>query len=598
MSKDDDFLQELKQTFLDELEDILEQVEAAFLKFEKDPTNKAILHEIFRYFHNIKGSSKTVGLVELSNFAHRAENLLAKLRNGELTPSDSMVDCLLKSSDIMLEFAYKSRRNEDDTSRLVAHAEVIESFLTTSPQLQNQADVAPSQTIPSSTHLKESKEGQRNFVVFDEEPSADFDVAGDQVKSNRSDQRSRRPEQVNPAEEHIKVPMNKINQILDLFGEQVILQSALDHAMESDGIDLSYINKSVSQLKKITQDLQYTMVTLRMISLQSLFNRMERTIRDVSKLTGKPVKFVKQGQSSELDKSIADALIDPLTHMVRNAVDHGIESTEMRVNHGKPEVGTVKLTAQRSGGAFEIIVEDDGKGLDAEKLRAKAISKGLIKEDSKLDEGQVYELIFSSGFSTIEKANEISGRGVGMDVVKQQLLRLKGECDISSELGRGTKFTIRVPLSLAMFNGTVIAVNGQRYVVPNSDFSEALNLKNSEYENTSKNTNLIRLGDRIFRVIDLRKNLIYGCYQPDQGHDLSRSKDIAIITKYENQHYALLINDIISQEQIVLKELGPEGKQIRCASGGTILGDGNVALVLDLPAIIKHDRNSSKTKAI
>lgn len=653
------FMQELRLTFLEELDDVLDCVETAFLQFERTPDDKDILHEIFRYFHNIKGSSKTVGMTALSEFAHTAENLLSGLREGHISVSDEIVDCLLESADLLRDYSARVRDNAEDNEALSSKARQIATLLarevSKDPKQKSEVAAAPPEvreeevpvaaatndgfqsfddddvSIAEQTFADEPLEELTDDTIagqggnsaglnsVDQSVPADLTAAGELslpvpaamdavVATDGTGNTQANPiGQAVKREEAIKVSMAKVNQILDLFGEQIIIQSSLDHAVEKPVHDVEYIRKSVSQLKKITQDLQYTMVTLRMISLEGLFNRLERSVRDVARITGKRVNFVRRGEAAELDKTIVDALIDPLTHMVRNAVDHGLEDAATRLAAGKPEAGNVILTASRSGGAFELVVEDDGKGLDRTKILRKAEAKGLVKPHMNLSDEQVFDLIFIGGFSTHEVATEISGRGVGMDVVRQQIRQLKGHCQISSEPGRGTRFTIKVPLSLAMFQGTIVLVNGERYVIPNSDFSEVITL--DHYDDNSHVKDIVAQGDRVIRILDLRQ--ILTCQKRPENPTKSptpdidgRSRDtnyrspkaIAVITQHNNHSFGLLVDEILSQEQIVLKELGPEAKQVRGASGGTILGDGQVALVLDVSAIVRRNDLTSPRK--
>ena len=613
MTSEEEFLASLRETFLDELGDTLDQIESAFLGLERNPGSKDIINEIFRYFHNVKGSSKTVGLTHLSHFAHTAENLLSKLRNDELSLTGDMTDCLLQCSDLMRDYNEGLQNDQENVGPMEAHEKRLAEFLDAPVEESSDAgfgvfsdeEISNGRTPDSSAsppsieqdEIKNDQQAEASESV--QEASAPESVVENPEQGNEepNEKKTERKGPKKEREEFIKVSMTKINQILDLFGEQVILQSALDHSIESHVDDSDFISKSVGQLKKITQDLQHSMVTLRMISLENLFNRMERTVRDVSRLTGKKINFKTVGQNAELDKTIVDALLDPLMHMVRNAVDHGIESVEERIEQQKDPEGTVTLMAQRVGGAFEISITDDGKGLDQEKLLQKAIERGVVSKGAKLSEDQINELIFASGLSTRDEASEISGRGVGMDVVRSQIRRLKGVCYITTRLGKGTRFVIRVPLSLAMFNGTVVTINGQRYVVPNSDFTEAITLKYKDHEIRARNDQVIRLGERVLRVIDLRKNLKLQKMIASKREKEYTDKVLAIVAEQDGREYALLVSDILSQEQIVLKELGPEGKQIRGASGGTILGDGRVALVLDVGAIIKRDRIESNRRA-
>lgn len=400
-------------------------------------------------------------------------------------------------------------------------------------------------------------------------------------------------------EEMLKIPLKKIDYLLNLFGEQIILQATLDWAADSNHPDKDELTrKSMTSMRKITQDLQYTMVTLRMVPVTGLFQRMDRVIRDISKFTGKKINFIKSGEGVDLDRNIVDALIDPMTHMVRNAVDHGIEDAEKREEFGKDVVGTVSLTAKRLGGFIEIKLQDDGKGLDKDKIIKKALQLEMFSEEElgTMSEAKIYDLIFAGGFSTVDKATEISGRGVGMDVVRQQIASLKGSCSISTSKGEGTTFTLRLPMSMAMFNGTVIKIHHDRYVIPNSDFTEVISFKSNPHTNDSE---LITIKDRLFNLIDLRYRLVDEEDRPADWEDVIHKEGcIAIIVYHENKPYALLVSDIVSQEQIVLKDLGPQGKQIKEATGGTILGDGRVALVLDVVKIIEAEDSKNTPESI
>lgn len=551
--EDDQLANDLRSIFLEELAEILENLEGAFLRFEKDNQSSECINELFRYFHNIKGSSKTVGLNGLSSFTHSAENILGKLRSGEMFPDGKVIAGLLEAIKLMRAFYESiSDGNSSAESFLVQHQSVLNGLL------EDNKD----QTV-------------EGFKIFHE----------DVVENSQPVRKEpNKPERVRPrSEENIKLPIRKIDELLDLFGEQVILQSSLDHVLEQDLEEQrEFIRKTITSLKKITQDLQHTMVSLRMVAIRPLFNRMERTVRDVAKETGKEIEFIRQGDTSELDKNIVDSLIDPLNHMIRNAVDHGIECPDEREKIGKSRVGRVSLLAARNGGAFEIVLEDDGQGLDREKIIEKARRLNLLAgHGDSMSDQEVFDLIFHSGFSTRENATQISGRGVGMDVVREKITSLKGTCQISSVRGQGTRFLLRLPLSLAMFNGTIVSVLGERYVVPNSDFSEAIPISTEVAKDIEENR-LVRIKDRVFKAINLCEVL-----RTEPKHQTNKSKqNLALITKYENTEYAFLVNDILSQEQIVLKRLGPEFRQVQASSGGTILGDGQVALVLDLNSLV------------
>ncbi|MFK7823528.1 MAG: chemotaxis protein CheA [Oligoflexales bacterium] len=618
-----DLLNDLLATFTDELGDIVEHIEQTLLIFEKDSSNNLVIDELFRYFHNVKGSSKTIGLTGLSSYAHDIEHILSLLRSGEMNATPALIDKLLESSDLLRSyFVQLSSGPKSETSEMV---EDLENFRKELKKVHSSE--GDKQQTDSMQDEKSSKDANTEDSAASHAPEASRDQSANEPSEESSDSEAygvfykpKKKEATKPNEskvqkpaapkpkqtaaqnqagqqrlETIKIPLNRIDELMELFGEQVILQSSLDHILEQDlESQREFIEQTVTSLKKITQDLRYTMVNLRMVPISPLYARLERAVRDTAKITGKPIKFVKEGQSSELDKSIVDSLVDPLTHMVRNAVDHGIEDEETRLKNGKQKEGVIILSAGRNGGSFEIILRDDGKGLDREAIIEKATKSGLITGDpSNLSDNEVYNLIFNSGFSTRQEATEISGRGVGMDVVNEKLKQLKGTCQIKSEKNKGTEFTIKVPQSLAMFNGTIILVNNERYVIPNSDFHETIALSPDTLKLADSNFNKIRLEERILTVLDLREILAIN-YRKEKGNAKSKNYHLALITRFENQEYALLVSDIISQEQIVLKELTQEVNQIKESCGGTILGDGKVALVLDLRKLIAGNKRSPK----
>lgn len=611
-----DLLDDLLSTFTDELGEVVDQIEQSLLTFEKDSTNNLVVDELFRYFHNVKGSSKTIGLTGLSSYAHDIEHILSLLRSGDMTASPPLIDKLLESSDLLRAYYEKlSSGSKSETADMVEDLDNFRKELSkihsnegstensqpedsspkTTPDQQNDTTDPAQQDAQAYGVFYMPKKKQEKPQTKPEAVSTPKPPAMEQI--NKKPEKSSQPKANNNQRiESIKIPLNRIDELMELFGEQVILQSSLDHILEHDlESQREFIEQTVTSLKKITQDLRYTMVNLRMVPISPLFARLERTVRDTSKITGKQIKFIKEGQSAELDKSIVDALIDPLTHMVRNAVDHGIEPGEDRAKNGKDTEGHISLSAGRNGGSFEMILRDDGKGLDRDAILEKAIKSGLITGDpDKLSDNEVYNLIFHSGFSTRKEATEISGRGVGMDVVNEKLKQLKGTCTINSKKGIGTEFIIKVPQSLAMFNGTIILVNEERYVIPNSDFVETISLTPDILFKADSKFNKIRIDDRILTVLDLRE--ILSIKSKTKNDKQPKNYHLALITKFDNQEYALLVSDIISQEQIVLKELSKEVNQIKESCGGTILGDGKVALVLDLCKLIAGNKLSPKLK--
>lgn len=396
-------------------------------------------------------------------------------------------------------------------------------------------------------------------------------------------------------QDYVKLPLSRINCLLDYFGEQVILQSVLEKSRTDLVKNQEVINKAIVQLAKVTGELQQTALSLRMDTLNSLFLKIRRVVRDVSKELGKNIKLETYGEETEIDKAILDDLYGAIMHVVRNSIDHGIETREEREAAGKSPEGAIRLRASQKGGLFLLEIEDDGKGLDHEKIRQKAEAKGLIPKNKVLTHEEIINFLFISGFSTKDKASAISGRGVGMDVVNDTIKRLKGTCQVESELGVGTRITIRLPLTLAMFKGTVLKIKDQRFVLPNSDYKETVSIPVEAIQRLNDGENIVKIKEKAVKLLYLYDFIDSNVAK---SHDRSKIKTYQIITddkittqivgfvaSFDNQDFFVPVDEFISQERIVFKKLGNETQKFNWVSGGTILGDGNVALILDLSVI-------------
>jgi two-component system chemotaxis sensor kinase CheA len=307
---------------------------------------------------------------------------------------------------------------------------------------------------------------------------------------------------------------------------------------------------------------------------------MERVARDASAALGKTIRFTTAGESCEIDKAIVDAIVDPLTHMVRNAVDHGIESAAKRTDTGKPPEGGVSLFAYHKGGNFHLEIEDDGAGLDTERILKKAIERGLVRAEDKLRESQIFDLIFHNGFSTKDEVSSVSGRGVGMDVVKTVVSRLRGSCEVRSVAGKGTRFLMRLPLTLAIFNGMVVRVGREKYIFPNSDILDVVMLDMSEVRAVENDRHVVQVKNDVIGVIDVRRIL-------GDGSSPGR-KVTALVAHHDGRRFALLVDELLSQERIVRKNLTNEVNGIPGVAGGSILKDGKVALIIEAGNLIER----------
>lgn len=556
----DDFLKEIQEGFLLEAEDLLEQAEGLFLNLEKDgDDHRATFDHLKRIAHNFKGSGKAVGFDELSSFCHSLENLLVALSSGTVRLNQLITDLLLECNDVLRS---DIRILTGDKSAPLDHTELKEKLEHALAEYSN-----PNNGI------------DLNIQAFD----APIEIDQTVTKAEKGPQNNQRKKSAN--DEFIRVPLKKIDELLNTFGEQVIFLSALDFYKEDLSSYKEDVVRTVFNLKRIAFDLQQSTLTLRMVTLKSLFSKLERAIRDAGIMTRKKLNTIITGGDNELDKVIVDQLSDPLIHMVRNAVDHGIESSELRSQSGKSLTGTIKLNARREGGSFVIEVEDDGGGMDPDRIYKKGVEKGLIREGQNMSRSEIFDLIFENGFSTKDTASELSGRGVGMNVVKETILSLKGSYEIHSELGKGTKFLVKLPLSLSLFNGLLVMVKEEKFVIPSSQIQEIVKVNDVEQLDIVGGNRVIQIRNEVVELIDISNHLARKKEDEDKN---SFKKNMVLISNFERSKMGFVVSQILGIQRIVQKPLSPEMSACPGASGVTILGDGSPAIILDLRAFKEY----------
>ncbi len=383
----------------------------------------------------------------------------------------------------------------------------------------------------------------------------------------------------------IRVAINKVDQLINLVGELVITQAML--AQNSRTLDPTVYQQlltGLADLDRNTRDLQESVMSIRMIPMSIVFSRFPRMLRDLASKLGKKVDFVTQGEATELDKGLVEKITDPLTHLVRNSCDHGIELPQDRLAKGKPETGTITLSAAHQGGSIVIEVRDDGRGLSREKILQKARERGLDVSDQ-MPDSEVWQLIFAPGFSTAETVTDISGRGVGMDVVKKNIAALNGTVEIESAEGVGMRVSVRLPLTLAIMDGMSVGVGDEVYILPLSSVVESFQVKPDAVSTVGQGSQLVKVRDEYMPVIELEK-----VFQvPRFDHD--RSSDIMVVVEAEGSRVALLVDELLGQQQVVVKNLETNYRKVHNVSGATILGDGKVALILDTSALVRRSRH-------
>lgn len=437
-----------------------------------------------------------------------------------------------------------------------------------------------SQQVDQDLQKKQSE--SENVIPFPvaEKNSAPAAVAKENSTAKESKKTPPAATPVNSAsDESIRVSLARLEKLLNFVGEMVILQSVL---REQTGGQSLLLRRTVHQLGKVTKEVQDISMSLRMVPLKQTFQKMQRIVRDTSAALGKKVSLVLEGDETEVDKTILESISDPLVHLIRNACDHGIESSEKRAESGKNETGTVKLSAYHHAGKLVIEIKDDGGGINPAVLTQKAIEKGIVRPNQILSEKEAIHLIFHPGFSTKAQVTDVSGRGVGMDVVRSNIEKISGEVQVSTVLGEGTTFKIYLPLTLAIIDGMVIECAEQRYVVPLSHIHESVQLNNDDLKITSTAGDILLL--RGENIPLYRLQTIIGSKKKDLKPNL---QPIALIIRTLEQPFAVLVDDIIGQNQVVIKKLGEELSTLEGFGGSAILGDGKPALILELADLVK-----------
>ncbi|MFY8273822.1 chemotaxis protein CheA [Pseudoalteromonas sp. SSDWG2] len=381
----------------------------------------------------------------------------------------------------------------------------------------------------------------------------------------------------------IRVGIDKIDSLINMVGELVITQSMLSQLGEQEVTDntLAALQEGLAQLAHNTRDLQENVMRIRMLPISFVFSRFPRLVRDISQKLNKEVELKILGEHTELDKTVMEKISDPMVHLVRNSLDHGLETPAEREAAGKEPIGVVTLNAFHQGGNIVIEIMDDGKGLNTEKIKSKAIAAGLVNPEDELSEEKIHELIFEPGFSTADEVSDISGRGVGMDVVRQNIADLNGSIEVASSAGVGSTFTIRLPLTLAILDGQLVRVDKHTYIVPLISIVESLQIDTSKVSTVGSGLEVLRLRDEYIPILRLYKIFSH----PDAITELSKA--LLVVVENDNQKVGLLVDDLLAQQQVVIKSLEANYQRVDGISGATILGDGRVSLIIDIAGLIK-----------
>ncbi len=523
---------EIKIGFLEEGEQVIEEMETLLLDLEHTADKKETFDGIFRAVHNVKGSAKAVGFDQLGAYCHDLETYLLVYKNGEKPLTKDVINYLLNSRDV-----------------------IAAAFATYKKDLNAVFDF---------------NVGSDNDECSDEENShIEMNTTGLVVAKKAT----------NSNDTSVRVNLQRVDKLINAVGELVVLDSVLRQQCLSS-MDQAIL-KTVEQAGKIIREVQDLSMSLRMVPVKPLVQKLQRISRDTSSSVEKSVDFRVVGEDIEIDKTILDSISDPLVHIIRNAIDHGIEAPEERVVQGKPAAGFLELSFSQEGGKLVLRIKDDGKGLDQQRIIAKAIEKDIITSGDNMNESQIFELIFAPGFSTKAAVTEVSGRGVGMDVVRTSVESLGGQIEITSELHKGTEFTIALPLTVAIIEGMVVKTTQDNFIIPFTQVTETVKITDENLTKGSESGTLLNLRGRYLPVYSLRELL------GDKKTD--KKNGIGIIAKSARVNFVVLVDDVVGQQQIVVKQLGAELSGFKRFIGSGVLGDGKPALILDLAQLADEE---------
>ena len=632
-----DDLQELLEDFLVEAFEMIEEMDQDLVELENNPDDLELLNKIFRVAHTIKGSGSFLNFDKLTHLTHHMEAVLDKARKGELKITPEIMDVILESVDAMKAILEYIRDNGDDSSPDIDIEPIVKKLdaivngnFSSSSQEENAGGINLDEITPDnldeldlSDLSPEELDKVLDKLVEDMNTSPEEEIVEEVVEEESKEKVKKEEKETLPAkepskeltkeeqkkdlqkkivstkEQTIRVDVKRLDQLMNLIGELVLAKNRLikiyndvEERYEGEKF-LEELNQVVSSISIVTTDLQIAVMKTRMLPIGKVFNKFPRLVRDLARELGKKVKLIIEGEDTELDKSIIEEIGDPLVHMIRNAIDHGIEPPEERRKLGKPEEGTIWLRAYNEGNMIVIEIKDDGRGMDPEVLKRKAIEKGIItpQEAENMSDKEAFMLIFKPGFSTASKITNVSGRGVGMDVVKTNIEKLNGIIEVDSVLGKGTTFKLKIPLTLAIIQALLVASQEDLFAVPLSNVIETVRIVEEDIY-TIEGRSVLKLRDEVLPLVNMA--------------DIFNIEKILMPEKYlyvvilglGATKIGLIVDRFIGQEEIVIKSLGEFLKGLPGIAGATIRGDGRVTLIVDVASLMKLAKDTHNKKLV
>ena len=637
----------LRQLFIAETNEQLEKFIEILLKLEKNPNNQSdVIHKLFRLAHNVKGSAGMMGLGVLKDIMHQTENMMDMVRNGQVALNAERIDLLLQFSDVVKNYVLEEQW--DNTKQLEPWLEVFNCTQTDTNKIEEKTEIALYLSEQEKKGIAAWQEEGKTvygidiqfdsgaqmqgasaliFVKFVEELGVIFKTAPEinalkngnfiifklvlftekplteeqEVKITtyplyeainiiprkwiyRPDEGSTPLKIDRQYEQTIRVDAQKIDKLVNDVGELLVVKSGFSQLFQQGYPDKQRWDRFTKEYQKFEQVvgiIQRGVMDLRMIPVRQLFYRFPKIVRDIAKQKGKMVELGFFGEDTEIDKQIAERVADPLTHIIRNAVDHGLEDRETRLQFGKTDYGRITLGASQEGDSIIITISDDGQGLNLERIKAKALKNNLIKQDDILTDDEVIKLIFQPGFSTAEQVSDISGRGVGLDVVQHSIKDLKGDIEIETNLNQGTTFRLKVPLTLAVVQSFLVKIGGQIFGFPAGDVIESMTV-NPDHFHRFADKLLFTLRDEAISIIDLHQY-----FQFDKPENMDRTP--LIVVKYGRTKAGLIVEELMGQEEIIVKQINRAMSENPLISGAALLGSGDIALIINIHELIRRE---------
>ena len=612
---------DIRNDFLIEAGELVERLGGQLMELERRPQDSELLNAVFRAFHTVKGGAGFLGLTPLVELCHATEDVCNTLRNGQAVADALMLDCLLQSLDQvqrMMEAVSCGQTPEPAPEDLIDALRTLAASAAAKPAARDREPAAERAEAPHLAVPEPITSPAGADTISEDEFEALLDQlqgkkgdgkreAGDVVlpasilaptssaEAAKADVDAERPRSSSPAshlpspvpaappaETQVRVDTQKLDRMMNLIGELVLVRNRLKSLRQRSASDP--VSRSIGELDFITRALQGAVMQIRMQPVKRVFSRFPKLARDVARGLGKQVEVELQGEDTDLDKNLVEALADPLVHMVRNSVDHGIELPEARLRAGKPAAGRLTLSAQQEGDHILITVRDDGAGIDAERLREKALQKGLVDAATaaRLTPEECLDLIFLPGFSTKEQVSDLSGRGVGMDVVRSRIKELNGSVSSDSRIGQGTTFRIRVPLTLAILSALMVQAGERQYALPLAPVRDVFALEQDA----------IRKLDRWDVVMTRQEALRLVHLDPWLSPQAVGGPRHVVVAQVGEERYGFVVREVRGREEIVIKPLGASLRGLAGVAGATVMPDGHVALILDLTGLVQAYRAS------